>query len=411
MLLLSGNFGGSMPLLIRKLWPAIALLALVWGFALGAAPFAIVSGNHALRFEVAAPGLYVLFSPISRTLDGLTLLSVPQTIALWITVAIVTLLVKPRTQWKPIAKRLGILILAIAVLEAAVAYAPRPMLALSAKNPDDVLVDFHSHTGFSHDVRKSFTVADALAWHRGGGFDIAWITDHVKFDAERFLPAVNPPRAGMGTSLLVGVEGRYHKIMSTIMLGLDSRDTALLNKRGNLLPGQPARGRAPVTIVATPNRNLDSVTVQSLDSLPHFVALELIDAAPRGLGQFDRDEAKLRRMADSLNFTLVAASNNHGFGRAVAAWNAVTLPGWRSMSPDSAGSAIEDLLRNHRRDAVTIVARNRPHTHGATLVLTLPVFLYSITAGMGGMEAIAWTAWIVVAAISWIAYRPNAEED
>src|SRR4029079_7180802 len=103
------------------------------------------------------------------------------------------------------------------------------------------------------DVRKTFTVDAARAWHRSGGFDIAWITDHVSFKAVPRATTTNPKTAGEGTSLLVGVEGRYHKIISTIMLDLDQRDSALLNKRGNLLAGIPASGRGPVTIVAIPH--------------------------------------------------------------------------------------------------------------------------------------------------------------
>jgi hypothetical protein len=346
------------------------------------------------------PPLYVATSPISRTLDALTLLSNPQSIAIFATVLFITIasIISRRRIRRGGIHRTSVTILTllgtVALIEAAVAFAPRPMAGLRVTDPDIVTVDLHSHTGASHDVRESFDAEDNRDWHEGGGFDIAYVTDHVTFAGAIAARARNPRLAGEGTSLLTGVEGRYHRIMSTIMLGLDERDMPLLNKRGNILPGTPARGIGPVTIVALPNRNLDSVTVQSLDSLGHFVALELIDAAPRGLGQLDREEARIRRLAADLRLTLVAASNNHGFGRAAAAWNILRIPAWRSMSPDSVGRLIEQPLRNRQLDAVTIIRRIRPSTHDMTLPLTLPTLGFQVIGSLTIVERLVWLLWI-----------------
>ncbi|MEO5589537.1 MAG: hypothetical protein ABIS03_08120, partial [Gemmatimonadaceae bacterium] len=241
---------------------------------------------------------------------------------------------------------------------------------------------------------KSYSAEDNRRWHRNGGFHVALVTDHVKFDGAVTARRNNSGVAGGGTVLLPGVEGRYHKIISTIMLGLDARDTALLNGRGNLLPGNPASGRGPVTIVALPNRHLDSVTLASLDSLPRFVAIELIDAAPRGLGQFDTEETRIRELAGRLRLTLVAASNNHGYGYAVAAWNVLQVPGWRGQAPETVAESIEDQLRERNAAAVSIYMRNRPRTAGVSLPFTLPVLLFQVIGGLGWPERIAWLVWI-----------------
>lgn len=400
--------------MIRRAWAPLLLTIALLALWRREPSIVVLSGPmNVAQASLALPPTYIATSPISRILDGLTLLSNPQSIALWITIAVLYLAIvyfkkRNRTRtWKWFAFRLGGLIILVAIIEAAVAFAPRPMARLVMNDTNAVVIDFHSHTGFSHDGRKSFTVDKARTWHQAGGFDIAWITDHVTFKAQNRAIATNPKTAGEGTSLLIGVEGRYHRIFSTIMLDLDQRDSALLNKRGNLLPGIPASGREPVTIVATPNRNLDSLTLPSLDSLPHFVALELIDAAPRGLGQFDREEAKLRSLARNFRLTLVAATNNHGYGRTVAAWNVMTFPGWRTMSPDSLGNLIEAPLRNRRVDEVSIVARNRPHTHAASLPLTLPILAYEILAALSTAERISWLLWIWIVAGLIALLRPN----
>ncbi len=361
------------------------------------------SMGHSIESGVTfdLPDSYVIFSPLSRTLDALTLLSTQQTTALLVSTALLVLLLVGRRTGRSLPKRLALGFMAFLVaalaLEAAAAFLPRPMAAISATNPDIVRVDFHSHTGTSHDVRKSYSAAMNRDWHQSGGFDIAYVTDHVKFTDAIAARSSNPARAGNGTSLLTGVEGRFHRIMSTIVLGISEADSALLNKRGNLLPGAVAAGIPPVTIIALPNRSLDSVTKQLLDSsdaLPNLAAIELIDAAPRGLAQFDREEAKIRRVAHELGLFLVAASNNHGYGRTVVAWNLVTVPGWRTRAPEDVGRSIEQQLREGRVGAIQIVQRTRPRVHGFASSATLPVVAWQTLGSLTFIERAVWLAWI-----------------
>ncbi len=393
------------PLLMRffrRHWLASLLSLAVIGLTGRADSVTDSLGNSvASSVSFVLPDSYVIFSPFSRILDALTLLSTQQTIALLVSAALTVVIWAATRSAYSLPKRLGLgiasfLVVALA-LEAAAAFFPRPMAALSSADPDVVLIDFHSHTGTSHDVRKGYDSEMNRDWHMSGGFDIAYVTDHVKFAGAIAARSNNPARAGDGTSLLTGVEGRYHRIMSTIVLGISEADSLLLNKRGNMLSGVVSAGVPPVTIIALPNRNLDSVTTQLLDSadaLPNLVAIELIDAAPRGLAQFDREEANIRRVADELGLFLVAASNNHGYGRTVAAWNLMEVRGWRGRAPEEVARDIEQQLRERRSDAVEIVQRTRPRVHGIASAATLPVVAWQTFGSLTMIERVGWLAWI-----------------
>jgi hypothetical protein len=379
------------------------------------------SGGSALPgIAVRIPADYIALSPLYRTLDALTLLSTQQAVALIVSVAILLILWLTLTRhrigrplWKRIAIALPVFLVVVLALEAAAAYLPRGMLSIRATGADVMIVDFHGHTGTSHDVRKSITAEHNRRWHEGGGFDIAYITDHVKFAGAVAGRANNPARAGDGTSLLTGVEGRYHRIISTIVIGLTEKDSALFNKRGNLLSADYASGRAPVTMIALPSRNLDSLTVEVLDSavaLPSLAAIELIDAAPRGLAQVDRQEQRIRDVAARLGLELVAASNNHGYGRTVAGWNLLRVPGWRAMTPDSAGTAIEDLLRQRNAKSVEIAKRTRPALHGYAVAGIAPFLAYQVVGALTLAERIIWIAWTWVIAIILSRLRRKSQE-
>ncbi len=386
----------------RKHWHATALSVALVALAGRVESVTDSLGNSvASTVPVELPYSYLVFSPFSRILDALTLLSTQQTVALLVSAALLVLLWSAIRSGRPLPRRRALaaacFLVATLALEAAAAFLPRGMAAIAALNPDFVIVDFHSHTGISHDVRERYDAEMNRHWHRSGGFNIAYVTDHVKFAGAVAARSGNPTRAGDGTSLLTGVEGRFHRIMSTIVLGISETDTLLLNKRGNLLPGAVSAGIPPVTIIALPNRNLDSVTTQLLDSadaLPNLAAIELIDAAPRGLAQFDREEAGIRRVADELGLFLVAASNNHGYGRTVAAWNLMNVPGWRTRAPEEVGRLIEQQLRERRSGAVQIVKRTRPRVHGIASAATLPVVAWQTLGSLTIIERVVWLAWI-----------------
>ncbi|HEX6575577.1 MAG TPA: hypothetical protein VF042_11455 [Gemmatimonadaceae bacterium] len=396
----------------RFIYPIIVTVAIL-AFG-GRVPSLVDSprGPASVGVELFLPTSYVVLSPFSRILDALTLLSTAQAIALLVTIAAIVIAFTVRKGWRRLLIAVAITVVSLGALEAAAVFLPRPMAALRATDPNVVRIDFHSHTGTSHDVRKSFTVEDNREWHRSGGFDIAYVTDHVKFDGAEQGELRNPKTAGAGTSIITGMEGRYHKIMSTIVLGITRADASLLDKRGNILPGELRSPRPVVSIIAIPNRNLDSLSAKVLDSvvaLPNLRAIELIDAAPRGLAQLDREEAKIRRVAANLNLALIAGSNNHGWARTVAGWNLMTLPGWQSMPPDTVAARIESALISNR-GPVKLVHRTRPSLYGAAIAATLPVVAYQSIGMLTMPERLSWIAWTWIIALFAISRKRQTKQ-
>lgn len=379
----------------------LALTAVVLGLT-GRASSIVNSfdGPAPTGVQLELPAAYVTTSPLSRTLDLLSLLSISQSV--WL-LCVPAFLVLAWVAWRlrkerrrRIAVRLlrtfAAIFVSVAVAEALVILLPRPMAKLTVADSDIVRVDFHSHTKASHDAYQRFTSERNRDWHQSGGFDIAFITDHVKWGGAIEAAPRNPSRAGDRVSLLTAVEGHYHKV-STILLALTLADTAILTGWGELEPGTPSIGRRPVVIAALPGQ-LDSVAAAVADTFPEFSGIELVDAAPRGLGQFDRQEDAIRALASRYRLVPVASSNNHGWGRTVVAWNLIRVAGWKELLPDSVGRLLEAPFRARDASAVTIVMRLRPRTHGFALPFTLPVAAYQTIESLTLPERGVWLVWI-----------------
>ena len=222
------------------------------------------------------------------------------------------------------------------------------------------------------------------------------------------LPA-NPARAGDRTVLLSGMEvrlrNRHTNILGDRARYLFALDSTWHHLDPDSLAAARDRGAPPPTMLYALPGPLDEIVPLGLGSPAGVIGVELSDGAPRGLEQVRSEHGEILALADSMDLAVVAGTNNHGWGRTVPAWSVMRLPGWRDMSPDELGGAIEGTLHRERRRAVTVVERTVPYHHGSSVKLatTLPLLLWSHFRTLSPWERASWLAWATV----WAAVRAS----
>jgi hypothetical protein len=414
----------------RLPWWAIAITLLV----VVSAPMAVAPIRDAATLEpvseahLAIPPGYLAIAPVSNVLDTLTLLTVPQHIAVVLTVIVLFGLYRvgrarrgSTTAAREVVAAAIFLAVILAVYGAA-AVLPRPMAQLEVTDETVLAVDFHSHTKYSHDGRSGWTEDDVRDWHRAAGYAAAYITDHASYEgAERGI-AANPGQAGEGTMLLQGLEAfyrgehvnvlgagrRYRGLTTPDLKDVDEQSLAL----ASMFP--PA---VPVLVETIPG-HLDKVPVLGTNApgapaagggRGGVLAIEIIDGSPRGLTQGRRDRGRIVRLADSLNLALVTGSDNHGWGNTAPGWTLLRIPGWRGMTTDSLSQVIEQVIRKGRRESTRPVERRVAETQSAlALVFAAPIIVLSMFTTLSADERIMWLLWawgIVVIGIAVRRYR------
>ena len=396
---------------LRGWWAPLTLALLV----LGSAPFAIPPIRDAATLErVTEAGLtrsagYVLLAPMSNVFDLLTLLSVRQHIALLVTLfvgyaawwwsrgRIVPPTVTPARRVARVVARLGLALLALLAVYFGGALLPRPMAALEA-GPDVIAIDFHAHTRFSHDGRPDWTPHDVRRWHGNAGFGAVYVSDHRTFEGARDGWANNPELAGQGVSLLPAIEVVW-KGEHVNVLDADRMYRGILNATLRDIDEDALRlasavvGNEPVLIETLPG-DLSKMIPATGPGSAGVRAIELIDGAPRGLGQVRRERARIVRLADSLNLALVAGSNHHGWGRTATGWTLMYLPGWRGVTPERLTSAIAAAIRGGGRRTTRVVERYVADTEsGVALPFTVPLVAWGMLRTLSVEERVAWLGW------------------
>lgn len=370
------------------------------------------------------PFLYLLGAPLFGIWDALSLLAVSQHYAVLVTLVLLYAALRVHANRKlrreiaanpaPDISRLGVTVMrivmelggaisfliALLAFYAAAVFLPRPMVAVQLDDPDLLAVDFHSHTNHSHDGWGRFTAARNRSWHEAGGFDAAYITDHYTWAGVDEAAPANPARAGERTVMLPGMEVRLRNRHVNLLGDRDRYAFALDSTWHHLDPNAIAaareQGAAPVTMLYTIPGPLDRIVPLASGSPAGVVAVELSDGAPRGLEQVKAERAEILVIADSLDLAVVSGSNLHGWGRTVAAWSVMSVPGWREMSPGELGGAIEGVLHRDRRGAVTVAERRMPYHDGSRVgvAATFPWLLWEHFRMLTVAERGSWIAWI-----------------
>jgi len=400
----------------RMRWPLVILALVAVSAAFPVSPLVDAATGAELPYgTLDQPLSYLLLAPLFGLWDTLALLTLDQHYAVLATLVALYIWKRvraPRSRLK-IPGRLGMeavrvlgALLFLLGFYAAGTLLPRPMVGLALEGQSRISVDFHSHTLHSHDGWSLFSAARNRSWHEGGGFDVGYVTDHYTWRGVDDATLNNPPRAGDRTVLLSGAEVRLRRRHVNILGDRTRYAFALDSTWHHLDPDSIAaaldRGGPPPTILYTIPGPLDQLVPYTAQVPGGVIGVELNDGAPRGLEQVKGERAQILALADQHDLAVVAGANLHGWGRTATAWSVMDIPGWRSMTPDALGDAIEAVLHRDRRQAVTVVERRLVYHEGSRvrLALTVPWVLWDHFTMLSLEERLSWLVWLAVLALA-----------
>jgi hypothetical protein len=371
------------------------------------------------------PSSYLAASPLFDVFETITLLTVAQHIALVLTGFLLYGTWRVHRAWSRRARSgaarswrravsvesagAAAVLALFFVVYAVMALAPRPMARLVVAEPELLAVDIHAHTRHSHDGRSGWSAENVRDWHERSGFDAVYITDHRTFAGAEEGMAGNPRLAGGGTVVLSGLElvwrGERVNILSAgrTYRGFWTADNRDMDEEALVLASMVA-GREPVLVHTFPG-NIDRVIPAQGPGTAGVRAIEIVDGAPRGFTQTRRIRAEIVQLADSADLALVAASNNHGWGRTAPGWTILRVPGWRALNADDLAAAIEATIREQGRGATRVVERRVGESGGALAPLTVPIVGWRMLTMLRPDQRLMWVLWSwalwILARLAW----------
>ena len=358
--------------------------------------------------HLTTPWLYFVFGPLFSLWDGVSMLSMSRLRALPIGLAAIYVLWRVArlthsrdgsVDWKWYLRReVGLAMGAVAgfglfVLIGAVWH--RPMIRLTGTPADIMVVDLHSHTNASHDVKGLMRGFDAEAlrrWHRRAGFDAAFITDH------NTVASLGASADGRSRPVLChGIEvsaWQAHIILlgDTVAIDPDPYRGSLEGVLALLSESRTRYGSLAIASIPEYERN-------HWNNLGRFIAaglagFEVVNASPKAneITQARRDT--VIALAKAHDLLVDGVSDSHGWGATSMVWSLARVPGWQQ-----AGSATCRLLLERLRTGgfagLQVVERHRLRPDSRWPLWLTPIGLvWETWRGMPGRVATSWLVWI-----------------
>lgn len=390
------------------LLPIAATLTVLIAGAFAAAPLRdAVTLHDVADVHLVRPFSYVALAPLSDVLDTLTLLSARQHIA------VVLGLLGLWALWRFARSRgtrrrlpldivsLVTLLAAVAAADAAAAYLPRPMAYLASVDPDLLRIDFHSHTKGSADAHQSFSAERNREWHRAGGYDVAYVTDHATLaEGERGL-AKDPPTGRDGVILLPGIEvswdGEHVGLLGSERTSRGVLEAGLhdLDQRG-LTTASRRGASAPIVIWNHPrDPRLEKLPFASGATSAGVRAIEISNGAPHGMDLIRQKRQQIVALARRHNLALTSGTDNHGWGYAAPNWTLLRLRHWRGLSHDELATRIGTAIREGGFRATDVVERTTvdPGTSTAALAASVLMVPWRVLTTLSAGERLMWIVW------------------
>jgi hypothetical protein len=371
-----------------------------------------VAGLAPAELYLKIPWMYLVFAPLFTLWDGVSMLSMTRLIGflsgmlalypLWRIARWLLTRSSPEGRRFGLLHELGVLLVSAVLFVAFVAVGAlwhRPMLSLAGTRPGQIVVDFHSHSNISHDVRdtwmRGFDTEANRRWHARAGFDVAFITDHnVSSQTSDVRRQTSDGRQTADpTALCPGIEisaWRAHIVLLGDTGPVDrTRYRGLEGLLTLLSSSDSAYGALSMASLPEYRRNhwnrLDSLAAAGLDGF------EIVNASPKANELTRAEIDTVIAIARSHNRFVAGVSDSHGWGATSMVWNLVPAPGQSRQDPCSA------VLHQLRTGfgSVRIIERHRVRPDDWWPALATPIaVIWETWRSMGWTLAASWLIWV-----------------
>ena len=176
------------------------------------------------------------------------------------------------------------------------------------------------------------------------GYGAAFITDHNRVENTEKAKAIS--RADWRQTGYRSLEGEEVSLWKTHLVVLDNHE------RIDNRPFDTDASRIQVFIHEMNRRKIPviasipeywfyhwNVGVSTGGTINDFVrwginGFEIVNSAPKALDFPPAYRREIVELCRKNNLFMTGISDNHGYGYATAAWNAMRIPGWQAMDPD-----------------------------------------------------------------------------
>jgi len=277
-------------------------------------------------------------------------------------------------------------VLSFLLLVAWCIFFPLPQYRLKSKNPDEVFLDLHSHTIYSHDGIAS--PGKSVSWHLDSGFGGWAITEHdsigdavpeqeeiIRRDSVDAVAITGEEVSFKGVHLnLLGITEDVDKSMYGDLSGLVR--AVHLRNGAVIVPHYWAEKKSTFSTGDLSEAGVDGFEIEGNSSVP------LTPEWRQEIIGLCRKEGLL----------MVSGSNWHGWQPFCNAWTGFKVVGWAGMDNPSRKKVIIDALRRRETGRFTVIGYRQRHYPGGYFFEPFTGFI-SYFCSLDKWQRLSWLFW------------------
>ncbi len=268
-------------------------------------------------------------------------------------------------------------------------YLPLPSNTIVNQTEDNILINTHSHTEYSHD--GIISTKRLQRWHKRNGFDAFFITDHNHH--ERTMEAVQEQDLGR-------LPGEPLMIIGEEFSG--SNHMTLLGLKRNFI----TRGLSDQQVIDSTHEDQGIVIVahwfdDERKSIPYFLDMGVdgfeIANQGSGLKYEQRIFSAITEACASNGLIMTGVVDYHGYGSSCFAWNALEIPGWHQMDPEQKRESIIEVLRSRDMSRIRVLLYHDRNVFERSRVLLSPHYSFvNYFRTLNILQLLSWILWLIL---------------
>ncbi len=268
-------------------------------------------------------------------------------------------------------------------------FVPMPGYRMVSKNPDEIFLDLHSHTIYSHDGIA--TPERSFRWHTNHGFGGWAITEH-----DRIGPAAEIQRGiiknhSLAAAAIPGQEVNFKRVHLNILGAREDIDAKRYENLKDLIEDAHRLGGA----VIVPHYWAEKKSAFSMEDLADAGADGFEIAGNASVPLTLEKQREIIALCREKGAVPVSGTNWHGWRNFCTVWTGFIVPGWEKMDAGEREREVISALRNREKDRFRVIEYRRQAGTGRANHTFEPFtgsFFYFTS--INSVQKLSWLFWI-----------------
>ena len=314
---------------------------------------------------------------------------------IWIVILYLLFNLKRKINISERLKRLFKVIISFILVCLFIFLVPLPKYSLRPENPEEILIDLHSHTTYSHETTA--TPEQNIRWHLARGFDAWAITDHPRtLEGARRAKEIAKEKYPQAV-IITGQEIKCYQRkqgQNFLLLGIDEvvdpRDYGRKIAQITNLVHKKYRGAVIVPHWwRKKSHTLEELSNSGVDGFEIYTA--------RVLGPEESIREAIKDVCQKNNLVMLGSSNWHGEGSASHIWTSIHIENWPNLNNREKEKAIVEALRNRKVDLFRVIVYDRTEPQNRARYFFEPfVGAFYYFSSLNGFQLLSWIIWSII---------------